>query len=212
MNFTQSHFRILILLFGILAVGSEGLGSDAFYALKPLTSSLVFVYPLVFRNPKLSAYSKWISAGLFFCLVGDVFLLFESYFVNGLSAFLIGHLLFLFSFLNRQGWKWSPQVGLLLGVFASGIFYLIAHNLEALFYPVMAYIFVITLMSWQGWALALHAEEKKQRLLGLGVSLFLFSDTLIALNKFYFSFTGAGVLILASYWIALFLIAQSASR
>jgi len=35
---------------------------------------------------------------------------------------------------------------------------------------------------------------------------------LIALDKFYFSFSIAGILILISYWFAVFLIAQSASK
>ena len=96
--------------------------------------------------------------------------------------------------------------------FASVIFVLIKENLKELYYPVMIYVLVIVLMSLQGWGLALNTEVKKQRQLGLGVTLFLFSDTLIALDKFYFSFSIAGILILISYWFAVFLIAQSASK
>jgi uncharacterized membrane protein YhhN len=147
-----------------------------------------------------------------FCLFGDVFLLFESYFVFGLGAFLIGHLFFLFAFVSVHGGSWKPKIGIVLFAFASVIFVLIQENLKELYYPVMIYVLVIVLMSWQGWGLALNTEVKKQRQLGLGVTLFLFSDTLIALDKFYFSFSIAGILILISYWFAVFLIAQSASK
>jgi uncharacterized membrane protein YhhN len=48
--------------------------------------------------------------------------------------------------------------------------------------------------------------------LGWAISLFLFSDALIAVDKFYFSLSFSRVLILATYWIAIFLIARSASK
>ena len=74
------------------------------------------------------------------------------------------------------------------------------------------YLIVIELMSRQGWALALNPKMEYRSFLGWAVSLFLFSDALIAVDKFYFSFSFSGVLILATYWIAIFLIARSASK
>jgi uncharacterized membrane protein YhhN len=81
-----------------------------------------------------------------------------------------------------------------------------------LFFPVSVYLLVIIVMSWQGWALALNPNEKNVQPLGWGVSLFLFSDALIAIDKFYYPFSIAGILILVTYWTAVFLIAKSASK
>jgi hypothetical protein len=67
-------------------------------------------------------------------------------------------------------------------------------------------------MSWQGWGLALNSKTKNLRSLGLGVSLFMFSDTLIAFDKFYIPFSYSGLLILATYWIAIYIIALSGTR
>ena len=93
-----------------------------------------------------------------------------------------------------------------------GVFTLVSDDLDSLFYPVLIYLIVIVLMSWQGWALALNPKMEYRSFLGWAVSLFLFSDALIAVDKFYFSLSFLGVLILTTYWIAIFLIARSASK
>ena len=76
----------------------------------------------------------------------------------------------------------------------------------------MIYLIVILLMSWQGWAMTLNPKLKQYRFLGLAVSLFLFSDALIAINKFSYNFSFSGALILISYWLSIYLIADSATR
>ena len=147
-----------------------------------------------------------------FCLFGDAFLLFNSYFLFGLGSFLIGHLFFLNAFVKRQGWQKRYGIGLFLVILAIGICWLIQDKLNTLLIPVLLYMLVIVLMSWQGWGLALNSKTKNLRSLGLGVSLFMFSDTLIAFDKFYIPFSYSGLLILATYWIAIYIIALSGTR
>ena len=83
------------MAFGIAAIGAELFNSPLFIALKPLCTISILAYPLLFRNTAINNYSKHVAMGLFFCLVGDTFLLFESYFVWGLASFLVAHLIFL---------------------------------------------------------------------------------------------------------------------
>ena len=212
MRLTQSYFLLLILATALVAVMVDYFDLKVFVVLKPLTTILILLYPFIFKTPDLQNYAKWIGVGLLFCLMGDSFLLFDSQFVWGLASFLIGHLFFLFAFVQRQGWQWQPFILLVLGLFGTTVFMVISKSLEMLFYPVLVYLLVILTMSWQGWALALNPNEKNVRLLGWGVSLFLFSDTLIAIDKFYSSFSVAGILILTTYWTAIFLIAKTASK
>ena len=200
------------MAFGIAAIGAELFNSPLFIALKPLCTISILAYLLIFRNTASNSYSKRIGIGLFFCLIGDTFLLFESYFIWGLASFLVAHLIFLYAFVKRQGWLWEPKVAVVLALIALGIFTLVSDNLDSLFYPVLIYLIVIVLMSWQGWALALNPKMEYRSFLGWAVSLFLFSDALIAIDKFYYSFSFSGILILSTYWIAIFLIARSASK
>ena len=81
-------------------------------------------------------------------------------------------------------------------------------NLNALLIPVLFYISIIVLMSWQGIALTQNGVPIYKNL-GWAVSLFLLSDGLLALNKFYIPFVFSGITILSTYWLAIFLLAET---
>jgi len=206
------HLRLLILISAILAIVLDGIGSVGFFVFKPLTTILILLLPTLYQDSEAKIYVKSIVFGLVFCLFGDAFLLFNSYFLFGLGSFLIGHLFFLYAFVKRQGWQKRYGIGLFLVILAIGICWLIQDKLNTLLIPVLLYMLVIVLMSWQGWGLALNSKTKNLRSLGLGVSLFMFSDTLIAFDKFYIPFSYSGLLILATYWIAIYIIALSGTR
>jgi uncharacterized membrane protein YhhN len=206
------HLRLLILISAILAIVLDGIGSVGFFVFKPLTTILILLLPTLYQDSEAKIYVKSIVFGLVFCLFGDAFLLFNSYFLFGLGSFLIGHLFFLYAFVKRQGWQKRYGIGLFLVILAIGICWLIQDKLNTLLIPVLLYMLVIVLMSWQGWGLALNCKTKNLRSLGLGVSLFMFSDTLIAFDKFYIPFSYSGLLILATYWIAIYIIALSGTR
>ncbi|MDA9003338.1 lysoplasmalogenase [Flavobacteriaceae bacterium] len=206
------HLRLLILISAILAIVLDGIGSVGFFVFKPLTTILILLLPTLYQDSEAKIYVKSIVFGLVFCLFGDAFLLFNSYFLFGLGSFLIGHLFFLYAFVKRQGWQKRYGIGLFLVILAIGICWLIQDKLNTLLIPVLIYMLVIVLMSWQGWGLALNSKTKNLRSLGLGVSLFMFSDTLIAFDKFYIPFSYSGLLILATYWIAIYIIALSGTR
>lgn len=186
--------------------------SIGFYCTKPLTTLLILTLPLRFPHDQLKAYRKTVLWGLLFCLIGDSFLLFESFFLYGLTSFLVGHLCFLFAFVKQQGFQWPLVPGIFLGSIASTILFLCYDNLGALLLPVLVYIGVILIMSWQGIALQRQKEDFTFRYVGWAVGLFLFSDAVLALNKFYIPFAYSGVLILSTYWLAISLIALSASK
>ncbi len=210
MRINKNLLRVLI--FGVVSIAILNFDTTAFYLLKPLTTISILAYLIIFKNPSTKKYVTRIGLGLFFCLVGDVFLLFEAYFAYGLASFLIGHMFFLFAFIGLQGLQQASIIITLLVLIAAALFQLISPKLELLFYPVLIYLIVIVLMSWQGWALSLSTQLKNIRFLGLGVSLFLFSDALIAIDKFYVTFSFAQPIILFSYWAAIYLIAQSATK
>jgi uncharacterized membrane protein YhhN len=132
-----------------------------------------------------TASGRWLLLALVLGLVGDVMLLEDSEgrFVAGLSAFLLGHLAFVASFVaagqDRPGWGWFGLAvlstslavgrGILPGARAQGG--------AALAAAVAAYMLVIGAMAVTGWATGLV-------LVGVGVSLFVVSDTVLALGRF----------------------------
>ncbi|MEO2100442.1 MAG: lysoplasmalogenase [Flavobacteriaceae bacterium] len=207
------HFLSIIGLTGFFAIVFDITDfKTAYYILKPLTSLLIVMLPFCFSTLTVKSYSFYIATGLICCLIGDVILLFEAFFIYGLSVFLCGHLFFLRAFVKQQGFKWPFLPGLLLLLFSILIVFLCYDNLEGFLIPVLLYIGVILLMSWQGIALQQNKKQTHFRFIGWAVGLFLISDAFIALNKFYFSFKYSGLLILSTYWIAISLIALTAIR
>lgn len=71
------------------------------YIFKPL-AAIAFIWLALSLDAPGSPFGSWMLAGLLFCLIGDVFLMFESdrSFIAGLAAFLIGHLLYCIAFLQ----------------------------------------------------------------------------------------------------------------
>ena len=78
--------------------------------------------------------------------------------------------------------------------------------------PVMMYGIVISFM----FMLAMHMLVIKNKTAGKwmmpGALLFVISDSLLAINKFYLSFDGAGILIMLTYGMAQLFIVEGASR
>lgn len=203
-------FHGLILVSALLAIAVDFFEyKTLFFFFKPLTTALIILLVFCFRYGGGNSYSNSILMGLFFCLAGDVFLLSSDFFVYGLGSFLIGHLLFLKAFVKERGWYFPLEVGIPLILFGGVLLWLSYPNLEQLFIPVVLYMSVIILMSWQGIALNRHSSQKAFQSIGLAVTLFLLSDALIALDKFYFSFSFSGLLVLSTYWTAIFLLAES---
>ena len=209
----QTAFKSFIFISALLAIIADFFEINLlFYFLKPLTTSLIILFLLKHLDTAAKVYSNLIIIGLLFCLGGDTFLLIPDFFVFGLGSFLIGHLWFIAAFVKENGWKFPHKTGIRLTVFGSILYGLIYPNLGKLFLPVAVYMTVVVVMSWQGIAFTRNSTKITFKRVGLAVSLFLFSDAFIALNKFYAPISFSGVIILTTYWMAIFLIAKSATN
>jgi uncharacterized membrane protein YhhN len=206
-------FKYSIVLTAITAILSDYFSLTIFYfILKLLTTSLIILMPLLYASVKNSLFAKPIIIGLIFCLIGDFSLLFEDYFTIGLISFLIGHIFFIRAFTVVNGWHWPLKIGIPLTFIAGLLLCLTYPNLNSFFIPVFLYIIFIVIMSWQGIFLQLSSSNEAFKSVGYAVSLFMFSDGILALNKFYIHFSLSGLLILSSYWLAIFFLGEAASN
>lgn len=206
-------FKYIIALTAITAIYSNYFGLTIIYfILKLLTTSLIILMPLLYASVKNSLFAKSIIIGLIFCLIGDFSLLFEHYFTIGLISFLVGHIFFIRSFTVVNGWHWPLKIGIPLTFIAGILLCLIYSNLNSFFTPILIYIIVIVIMSWHGIFLQLSSSNEVFKSVGYAVSLFMFSDGILALNKFYIHFSLSGLLILSSYWLAIFFLGEAASK
>ena len=203
--------NFLILVSALVAILLDYQGSAWYMALKPLTTILVILLVVLTKNTQLT-YKRTLLIALCFCLLGDVLLLDPDYFVFGLGSFLIGHLLFARGFITLGGFQKNGMALIVLLIFGIALYAWLYPDLGPLKYPVAAYVLVILSMAWLGISLYLKNKIKPYALIAVGVVLFMFSDSMIAVNKFKTPFALSGVVILSTYWLAITLIANAGVR
>lgn len=174
---------------------------------KPLTTVLIIgIAMLVYRqNP--TTYSQMMIPSLVFALVGDVFLLSKNYFLHGLASFLLAHIGFTIGFVSLFGFGWFFIPLFILVLIAGWYFYFLSASLGKYLVPVGFYLVVILMMNWQAIGLILHQTTFVFWSLAIASLLFSFSDSIIAYKKFKQPFRYDEILILTSYWLAIFVFA-----
>lgn len=202
-----------------LAILGSTLGGDAIwlhYVAKPLATLLIAA--LVWRSrrvPQHLAYRRALLAGLGFSWLGDVLLMLPKTvlalgFELGLAAFLLAHLCFLRALTRDARWArplWPLLLLLLIG--SANLALLWPGIAAALRPPVLAYMLCLVAMAAQAIARARTLATPASTLAAIGGLLFLSSDTLLAYNKFHSPLPASALLVLGTYYAALYLLARS---
>lgn len=207
---TKRLLNACIFLSAVISILFDYLGSSWFLVMKPLTTVLVILVPVLEKNMD-KVLRRLLIIALCFCLLGDILLMKPDYFIYGLGAFLMAHLIFAKGFIGLQGFQRNPIVALALLIIGIGLYAWLYPDLSELKYPVAAYVLVILVMVWQAVGLYLNNKTTAFALIALGALFFMFSDSLIAVNKFKTPFELSGVVILSTYWLAITLIANGGS-
>lgn len=177
---------------------------------KPLLMPfLALVYLVATDKPNL-----WFVLGLFFSFLGDVFLLFstEQFFMFGLGSFLLAHVMYIkitASFLQKKSITIMLTSALPFVLLTIALLFLIKDNLGTMLLPVVVYGLVIS--TFGAVALLNYRSEKSTANLWLflGASLFIISDSMIAINRFYEAKEMYALLIMLTYIIAQYLICKA---
>ena len=212
----------IIGFIGILAVHLAGIVFSIQlleYVIKPMIVIWLMLYFLSQTININSGLKKWILAALFFSWAGDVLLLFQQnhslFFLLGLSAFLIAHIFYIV-FFNRVRVKENVRGNVLLllivVVYYGSLITLLYSHLGGMKLPVLVYGIVISCM----FMLAMHMLYIKNKIAGkwmmTGALLFVMSDSLLAVNKFYHPFEPAAVVIMLTYGLAQLFIVEGAIK
>ena len=160
---------------------------------KPL--SLIILIAMFLSIAGWANPGYWFLGGLFFSLLGDIFLLLrKKYFIAGLFSFLIAHILYIvglsFGTLTWTGWMLVPLciIGLLVIVAYPRIVRGVRRRLEHrhLWFPVVLYMVTITIMLLMAMLTWFRAEwdYPATLLVSLGALSFTISDTVLATGRF----------------------------
>jgi|TARA_B110000091_G_C13743109_1_gene444235 uncharacterized membrane protein YhhN len=135
--------------------------------------------------------------GLACSSLGDFFLDYDPIngFVFGLGSFVIAHVCYLMVLKPVE--KKKLVLVCLYGVYGVAVFSLIAGGLGELFIPVLAYMSILLMM-----ATMTLISKRSNTWLVLGGLSFVFSDSLIGIDKFYRQIPYAPIMIMLSYYFA----------
>lgn len=140
-----------------------------------------------------------------FCALGDGLLLDkERYFLHGLAAFLVGHLLFVPVFIGRAAGAPPAWLAVAMGVLAVGVLGVVVPRLKG-----------VLRVAVPVYALALAAMVVSAGALGpvaaAGALSFAVSDSTLAVNRFVKPLRRADLVVMVTYYAALLAIAASFS-
>lgn len=176
------------------------------FKLIPMWLIIAYAFTLL---PRPRKREHWLLiTGLIFCMLGDYLL---QWFVIGLSAFLIGHLFYISSFVHRFTFTRPRFLTMIIFLVYGGLMgFKLTEALQrngetALIIPVIFYIIVIITMSWT-------AIMTGNTLAIVGSILFLISDSILAWNKFVADIDYSSVLIMSTYYAAQLCLARSLGR
>lgn len=215
--------RIIYLLFSIvsyLEILSEYLGLHEYvYILKPLLMPILICYvfyniDIINKKPKV-----YLLLALFFAMLGDVFLMFsdfnEIFFLIGLSMFLITHGFYIVLFLTTKRaelnlGKLLVSILIIISYYFS-LMFVIADKLYSYAIPVYVYGIVLSFMLFVAF---ISGYQKQKKNVVIGAILFVLSDSLIAITKFYMTESNEfiGSVIMLTYVLGQFFIVYGVTK
>ena len=208
---------IVLLLVDIYALYSDN--ETLRYITKPLLMPLLVLLFISNTRSFVTSLKKWTISALLFSWAGDVLLMFESsnsnFFIFGLIAFLLAHIFYIILFDQirvKEKFKQSLFPLLPIAVYYFFLISLLQPTLRGMQKPVRIYGLVISIMLSFAIDLWRLKDKSVSFLIIFGALLFITSDSLLAINKFYIQFEYAGIAVMSTYGLAQLLISLGVTR
>lgn len=221
-------FLIFFILITALEIAGEELGIKwLVYGCKPLIMILLIVWTASHRESwQSSRVVRWLFVGMVFAWLGDVLLMIREVdlFGPGLGSFLLMQVCYVLAFRQEiregrsadAGERLSGQrlllralpFALFAGTFLSYLYtpFHQSPGTTGLWIPVIVYVVCLCSMAVMAAMRREVVPPANYQTVLFGAVLFVLSDSVIALNKFALPFAGAGLVIMATYAAAQYLI------
>lgn len=208
-TFLLSYIGFGFIYLLIILIGME----DVAWFLKPFLIPFL-LFAVYFYNDFLS--KKFLLIALFFSWIGDIILLFaerdELFFISGLIAFLISHIVYILLF-NKQlkeknkrnkAFYWIGVTLIIVYLFV--MLTILLPSLGDLQLPVLVYAIVLSTMLLFAFKGFLSWTKPANSYVLLGAIIFVSSDSILAFDKFHEPIAMSSFLIMVTYLAAQFLI------
>ncbi|MES0359494.1 MAG: lysoplasmalogenase [Anaerolineales bacterium] len=218
MSYVLIGFALVIAAINWLAVAKKWVKIE--YITKPVVP-LALIFWLIL-NGGFQGQLIFFVIGLIFSLVGDIFLMLPNEkFVAALVSFLFAHIAFILGFSSGIPNFSAPGLILfiLVGLNAFEIYRRISNGLrsrgqESFITPVLIYAIVISLMLVSALLTMVGPNSEwnpfPSMMVSFGALFFVFSDTLLAWNKFVNPIKYGDIFVIVTYHLALITITLGA--
>lgn len=213
----------IFIVISIAELISHGMDLPKLHTLtKPLLIIALSAYYIA--SVKKEERSRIVLLALAFSWLGDVLLMFqeknELFFIGGLLAFLVAHLYYIFTYrqfmiedtskalLGVQRFRYSFPI-ILAG---TGLITVLYSHLGGLKIPVIIYALVLVLMVINALFRFGRTSTSSFSMVFFGATLFMISDSMIAINKFLMPVAYSGFWIMLTYLAAQYLIIEGLVR
>jgi len=181
---------------------------------KPLIILTLAVY--YFHHSEYRSAVVWLA--LLFSFSGDVLLMFESkqsnFFLFGLAAFFMAHIFYILAYRQHQDPSMENSLkgiqkirfSFPIVLAGTGLIVILYPSLGPLKFPVVVYALILIIMVLNSIFRFGRTNNQSFWLVFAGSALFMLSDSLLAINKFFKPVPGAGLWIMSTYIFAQFLI------
>ncbi|QOG01537.1 lysoplasmalogenase [Flavobacterium sp. MDT1-60] len=208
-NFSKIYIAFSLLYLIILLLGYENFDLFLKPALIPILGFEVYL------NRKFPTKNALLLA-LLFSWIGDIILLFadiaEIYFILGLISFLAAHVIYCVLFNNQikaKAQKNSIVFGIgsvIIALYLIGMLSVLLPSLGDLKIPVTVYASVISIMVLFAFNGFFVWKNPGNKYVISGAIVFVISDSILAINKFYTSIERSSFFIMLTYLVAQYLI------
>lgn len=207
----NSIFLLAIIILDIFYIVNGGI------ILKSITSACFFmlgvinlIFVLRMKTERIK-FSILLLVGLFFAMLGDILL--EINFIVGAIFFAIGHIFYFISFCWLERFKWTDLIfGFVIFIPSVLVITLYPHfDFGGVVMEVLCVFYALVISLMVGKAVSTYIAKKSlsRLIIMIGTILFFFSDLMLLFNVFSSVSSAFGVLCLATYYPAEFLLAFS---
>lgn len=172
--------------------------------MKLIPMALIILFALLTKPTFSTTYKNILVVGLFVCMIADGVI---YWFMAGLITFFIGHIFYIFAFRHASRApipKWAATLLLLYGasmaIWIAGSQFIEGETILGL--AIIAYVLVILTMGWM-------AIRTQLPLAIIGALLFIFSDSVLAIDRFVFDIPYRDAFVMITYYSAQVCIAAS---
>ena len=156
---------------------------------------------------ELTMHFERVLFGLVFSCIGDIYLIFEGFFIHGIASFAIAQLIYIFLFHGHKLILLSSYNELLVGIIVALVSllvysYLLPKLSRILAISLIGYCILISLMLWSSLVQMFHSHDRGTFVGVIGAAMFYTSDLLLGVNRWRIKILFGSELVMITYYVA----------